>query len=44
VEARRAVRNCFWLRNPNIAAKHIIDYDDNGRKGDRRARSSASAA
>jgi hypothetical protein len=25
-------RNCFWLRNPNIAAKHIIDYDDNGKE------------
>lgn len=25
-------RNCFWLRNPNIAAKHIIDYDGEGRE------------
>ncbi len=26
----RPFDNCFWLRNPNFRAKHIIDYDDAG--------------
>ena len=25
-------RNCFWLRNPNYKAKHILDYDEDGRE------------
>lgn len=24
--------NTYWLRNPNVAAKHILDYDDHGRE------------
>lgn len=22
--------NCFWVRNPNFKAKHILDYDEDG--------------
>lgn len=29
--------NCFWMRNPNIAAKHIIDYNAEGRETQMRA-------
>ncbi|NBC34364.1 MAG: hypothetical protein GVY13_16930 [Alphaproteobacteria bacterium] len=25
-------RNTFWLRNPNYKAKHILDYDEEGRE------------
>ncbi|MCA8933666.1 MAG: hypothetical protein KDA49_14415, partial [Rhodospirillaceae bacterium] len=25
-------RNCYWLRNPNYKAKHILDYDASGRE------------
>ncbi len=25
-------RNSFWLRNPNFKAKHIFDYDEDGRE------------
>ncbi|MCB9960309.1 MAG: hypothetical protein H6843_17060 [Rhodospirillaceae bacterium] len=24
--------NCYWLRNPNYKAKHILDYDASGRE------------
>ena len=24
--------NCVWLRNPNYKAKHILDYDEDGRE------------
>ena len=27
-----AFDNCFWVRNPNFKAKHILDYDDAGRE------------
>ena len=26
----QAFDNCFWLRNPNFKAKHILDYADTG--------------
>lgn len=29
--------NTFWLRNPNVAAKHILDYDAHGREAGPRA-------
>lgn len=25
-------RNSYWLRNPNFKAKHMFDYDENGRE------------
>ncbi len=28
----KAFDNCFWLRNPNVLAKHILDYDAEGRE------------
>ena len=28
----RAFDNCFWVRNPNFKAKHILDYDEAGRE------------
>jgi hypothetical protein len=28
----RPFDNCFWLRNPNFKAKHILDYDDAGKE------------
>ena len=29
---RQPFRNCYWLRNPNYKAKHILDYDDTGQE------------
>ena len=29
--------NTYWLRNPNVAAKHILDYDAQGREAGIRA-------
>lgn len=29
--------NTYWLRNPNVAAKHILDYDGQGREAGLRA-------
>lgn len=29
--------NTYWLRNPNVAAKHILDYDEHGREAAMRA-------
>jgi hypothetical protein len=29
--------NSYWLRNPNVAAKHILDYDEHGREAAPRA-------
>lgn len=26
----KAFANTYWIRNPNVRAKHIIDYDDQG--------------
>ena len=29
--------NCFWVRNPNFKAKHILDYDEEGAEAGIRA-------
>ena len=29
--------NCFWVRNPNFKAKHILDYDESGAEASIRA-------
>ena len=35
--AGRPFANTYWLRNPNVAAKHILDYDEQGREAAPRA-------
>lgn len=35
--AGRPFANTYWLRNPNVAAKHILDYDEQGREAGLRA-------
>ncbi len=37
----RPFANTYWLRNPNVAAKHILDYDDHGREAAPRASEAA---
>lgn len=36
--------NTYWLRNPNVAAKHILDYDEEGREVGIRASEAARIA
>jgi len=40
----RPFANTYWLRNPNVAAKHILDYDEAGREAGIRASEAARIA
>lgn len=42
--AGRPFANTYWLRNPNVAAKHILDYDGQGREAAVRASEAARLA
>ena len=42
--AGRPFDNTYWLRNPNVAAKHILDYDEQGREAAPRASEAARIA
>lgn len=37
----RPFANTYWLRNPHVAAKHILDYDEQGRESSPRASEAA---